>query len=112
MSRGSLINRAITAFGWRFVTVALSGVSQLVTLIAIARFLTPAEVGQFGLAMIYVAGVSVLSKFGLGPALVHFDKVESSRVASVSVLADLFGVMGTSTLGLIGLFIVGAENGL
>jgi PST family polysaccharide transporter len=61
------------------------------TTIVVARILTPADYGLFGMAMVFVGLMGLLNEFGIGAAIVTMRELDDEQVAQVNGLALLFG---------------------
>src|SRR5262249_45660734 len=76
-------------------TGAMKWLSQLLSwscTILVARLLTPADYGVFGMATVFFGLVSMANEFGLGTAVVTLPKLRTEQIAQVNGLSVLMGL--------------------
>ena len=59
----------------------------------VARLLTPADYGVVGMAMIYLALITLLSEFGVGAAVINLQKLSHDQIAQLNTVSLLVGAV-------------------
>lgn len=95
---GRLAGRAIHGFFWMLSNSASQVVVQLVTLTVLARLLGPTAFGVVGGALVIMRVADVLSKLGVGQALVQREHVEPRHVAAALCFFLGWGALVTAVL--------------
>jgi O-antigen/teichoic acid export membrane protein len=104
----SLTNVATRGFLWSFGSGAGQGLLSIVSMVLLARLLTPAEFGAASAATVVVGIATLVSQLGVGPALVQRESLSAGQVAAASWFSLLF----SAALG-VGLFLLTPSlNGL
>lgn len=90
--KGSLQNQVFSGMIWTAWGKVSRTVLQFTVLVLLARLMTPLDFGVIGAAMIVVSFSEILTKIGLGPALVQRSEIEPRHLQtafSVSLLLSL-----------------------
>ena len=66
----TLARKSVTNILWAFLSFASTKLINLVAIIILARLLGPAEIGLMALCMVVMTYFEILSRFGLGAALI------------------------------------------
>jgi len=72
----TLRNKTIRGAGWMAFSQSISQVARIGFMIALARLLSPAEFGLWGMALVFTGFASLLGDIGLGAALVQRSVIE------------------------------------
>jgi O-antigen/teichoic acid export membrane protein len=83
LNSSSLKNRAVTAVIWSSIEVFLSKGVGFITLIILARLLTPADFGTVGLLSIFIGLASVFIESGFSSALIQRKEVSPTDISSI-----------------------------
>ena len=81
-SNDQLSRHAIHGFLWLLSTGAAQGLVQIVTLMLLARLLGPEPFGIVGGALIVMRVADLVSKLGVGQALVQRSEVDEAHIAA------------------------------
>ena len=81
-SDAQLSRHAIHGFLWMLSTGAAQGVVQIVTLVLLARLLGPTPFGIVGGALIVMRVADIVSKLGVGQALVQRKELDERHIAA------------------------------
>jgi len=86
---GTLSERVLAAAKWNYLGVAARVLAQFIAQIVLARLLGPVPYGMFGVCLVSVGVVSIVSEMGLGPALVQKKALAEAdiRVAFTRIVA-------------------------
>jgi len=76
----SLHNKTIRGVGWMAASQAISQVARFGFIIALARLLTPAEFGLWGMALVFTGFAALLGDIGLGAALIQRSVIEQKHL--------------------------------
>ena len=93
-----LSRHAIHGFIWLLSTGAAQGAVQIVTLILLARLLGPEPFGIVGGALIAMRVADLLSKLGVGQALVQRKEVDEAHIAAALIFFLGWGALVTLVL--------------
>jgi len=75
--------------GSKWATQLLTWASTIV----VARILSPSDYGLFGMAMVYLGLISLISEFGLGQAVVILREMSREHIAQIHTLSVAFGAL-------------------
>jgi len=91
---GTLSERVLAAAKWNYLGVAARVLAQFIAQIVLARLLGPVPYGMFGVCLVSVGVVSIVSEMGLGPALVQKKALAEAdiRVAFTRIVAASAGL--------------------
>lgn len=92
-----LTHRTVSAFSWRFTSVASKYIFKIAVMIVLARLLPVHAFGLIAQAMIVVELISVISEFGMTAALVQCRELKNEHIRVGFTLSLILGV-ATSTL--------------
>lgn len=95
-----LADRAVAATGWRFGTVAVQLVLQLLVLGILSRLLPPEDFGVLAIAMVFVNFATVVSDLGAGAALIQRRELSPHHVRSALTFSIGVGLLLALVLGL------------
>ena len=85
--------KAVRGLGWAgFLQIALKGIS-FIKFIIIARFLIPAELGIFGVALITTGFFSAMTETGVASYLIQSNDDENSYISSAWVMSAIRGLI-------------------
>lgn len=87
----SLVRGIAWTGGIKWATQILAWAATLV----LARLLTPADYGLFGMATVYLGLVELVNEFGLSAAIVQRRDLDDDQIASLGGLSVLLGVVLT-----------------
>ncbi|WP_214402283.1 lipopolysaccharide biosynthesis protein [Pseudonocardia lacus] len=96
MAGGSLTARTIRGFAWAFTGTVSQAVLQIVSMVLLARLLTPGEFGAAAAATLVAGLTQLVSQLGVGPALVQRRTLTDQEVSA----AFAFSVALSLLLGL------------
>ena len=94
-SDAQLSRHAIHGFLWLLSTGAVQGAVQIVTLILLARLLGPEPFGIVGGALIVMRVADLVSKLGVGQALVQRKQVDEAHIAAAVLFFLGWGALVT-----------------
>ena len=97
-SNDQLSRHAIHGFLWLLSTGAAQGVVQIVTLMLLARLLGPEPFGIVGGALIVMRVADLVSKLGVGQALVQRQQVDEAHIAAALLFFVGWGALVTLVL--------------
>jgi O-antigen/teichoic acid export membrane protein len=104
----SLTNVAARGFLWSFGSGVGQGLLSIVSMVLLARLLTPAEFGAASAATVVVGIATLVSQLGVGPALVQRESLSDAQVAA----AFWFSLLFSSALGVLLFLLTPWLNGL
>jgi len=93
-SGGSLTRLTVRGFAWAFTGTVSQALLQIVSMVVLARLLTPAEFGSATAAVLVVGFCQLASQLGVGPALVHRKDLDQAEIRA----AFWFSVLFSATL--------------
>jgi len=96
--RGSLTGRTVRGFAWAFVGTVSQAVLQIVSMVVLARLLTPTEFGSATAAVLVVGFCQLASQLGVGPALVHRKGLEDAQIRAAFWFSVLFSALLAAVL--------------
>lgn len=82
-----------TGFLWLFCSTLGQYILQFISMVVLARLLSPRDFGVVGLAMVVVNLLKLFSQLGVGPALIYFNKLNDlhkSTAQTISVVISFF----------------------
>ena len=80
-------------FLWLLLGTAGQNALQILSLLVLARILTPEEFGVVGVGMAVIAFLRIFSEIGVGPALVQKEDVTLIDIKTANTLSLIFGVV-------------------
>jgi PST family polysaccharide transporter len=93
--RDDLAGKFATGVAWSGLAKAVSqSVGWMATLL-VARYLSPSDYGLFGLAMLYLGLLQLVSDFGIGTAILANRHSSDEDLPEIHGLAALTGLAGT-----------------
>ena len=101
VNAGSLTTRTLSGMKWFYLATIGQMLMSLLILTILARLLTPAEFGLFGIAIIFVGLGEIVARSGLGPSIVQRLDLTSSHIGTASLLSVTFGVSMTALVWLL-----------
>ena len=85
--------KAVKGIGWAgFLQIALKG-SALLKFVIIAKFLTPVELGIFGIALLTIGFFQAITETGISAYLVQVEKEEEKYISPAWLLSMGRGVL-------------------
>lgn len=75
-----LTRRTVGGFGWMAVGKGGQMVLQLIVVAILARLVAPSDFGVIAAALVIVAALTIVSEFGLGPALIQRDIITPTHI--------------------------------
>jgi PST family polysaccharide transporter len=94
----SITMRALGGMFWRFSGGAFQAVVRLLILSALARLLAPADFGLATAANVVVSFVTLVSRLGIGPAIVQRPQIEAKHLRTAFVFSILLGTVLTGLM--------------
>ena len=85
----NLVHGIVWTGAGKWGSQVLSWASTLI----VARLLTPADYGVVGMAMIYLALITLLSEFGVGAAVINLQKLSHDQIAQLNTVSLLVGAV-------------------
>src|SRR5438874_1047328 len=82
----------VRAVAWTGAATWLTQLVSWVTTIYVARILSPGDYGLFAMATVYLGLVSLISEFGIGPAVIVLRKLGGRELAQLNTLSVAAGV--------------------
>ncbi len=79
-------------FLWLLLGTAGQNALQLISILVLARILTPEDFGVVSIGVAIIAFLRIFSEIGVGPALVHKESISSLDVATANLLALMLGL--------------------
>ena len=83
----ALTLRTLSGFKWQTLAMGASSLVSLLTVMLLARLLTPQDFGQLAVAQAFISMADVLGQRGLGPAIVQRFALTRRHVATGFTLA-------------------------
>lgn len=100
------IQKSVSNIFWAFLSFGATKLLNLVAIIVLARLLSPNEMGLMALCLVVMAYFEILSRFGLGAALISSGQIEqdvtdtSNAVFFLSmVFASLMALLAFASAG-------------
>lgn len=87
-----------TGFFWLLLGTAGQNVLQLMSILVLARILTPKEFGVVGIGAAIIAFLRIFSEVGVGPALVQKESITSQDIKTANMLSLVLGGILTGLL--------------
>ncbi|WP_434705443.1 lipopolysaccharide biosynthesis protein [Pseudomonas sp. Z1-12] len=82
-----------SGFFWLLLGTAGQNAVQLISILILARILTPAEFGVVGIGAAIIAFLRIFSEVGVGPALVQKEEISSVDIKTANSMSLLLGVI-------------------
>lgn len=79
----TLKQKAIAGIAWNGIGNIARQALQFVTLIVMARFLSPEDFGVYAILMIFVSFMSIFSDMGTSQVIIHLDKPDQKMLSSI-----------------------------
>lgn len=95
-SSGTLSRQVTHGLLWILSTSALQGVLEIVILMVLARLLSPTAFGIVGAGLLMMRIADIVSKFGVGQALVQRKQLETHHVAAALLFFAAWGTLLTA----------------
>lgn len=86
-----LSRRAAAGFSWLFSGAVIQSLSAILVLSVLARLIEPIEFGRFGSAMIIVGLFQLISRTGMGAAIIHFEDITNNLEYTANFLTLING---------------------
>lgn len=91
-SRKALDGSMVRAVAWNAAAKWLTQVFAWVSTILIARLLSPADYGLFGMAMVYLCFAAIFDQFGIADAILTLRDLTARQVAELNSVAVVQGL--------------------
>jgi teichuronic acid exporter len=108
-----LTRQFASGVAWTGLAKVLSQSVAWIATLLVARYLTPTDFGLFGLAMLYLGLLQLVSDLGLGTAVLANRHTSDDDLPQINGLAALSGLAGTifvaATAPLVGMFFNAAQ---
>ena len=91
----SLTRRTAVGVASNTTATLLTALFQVVYTALMARLLTPREFGLVAMANVVIGLTSQLSRFGVGPALIQYARLDEAMIRTATTIAWAFGAAGT-----------------
>lgn len=85
--------KTISGLIWVFAGTAGQNLLQFISILVLARLISPAEFGVVSAAMILIGLIQIFSDMGVGPAMVQFRELDDTHVGTGKTLSALFGIV-------------------
>jgi PST family polysaccharide transporter len=79
----SLKQKTISGIGWNSVGNIARQIFQLLSLVIMARLLSPEDFGIFAILMIFVAFFNIFASMGTSQAIIHLDSPSQGTLSSI-----------------------------
>ncbi|MBE0471751.1 MAG: oligosaccharide flippase family protein, partial [Methyloprofundus sp.] len=89
----SLKNKTISGVAWNGAGNLARQILTVVTLIVMARFLSPDDFGIFAILMIFVTFMNIFASMGTSQAVIHLDDPDQRMLSSIFYFNLLMGVV-------------------
>jgi O-antigen/teichoic acid export membrane protein len=89
----ALLSSVFSGLGNQYASALATGLGQLVVTATLARLLSPADYGLFGLAAVYTGLATIFSQFGVAAALVQRSELTPRFVRAGFTVSVLAGVL-------------------
>jgi len=90
--RRTLDSSLMSGIAWNAGAKSAGQLLRWAATLIVARILTPADYGLFGMATVFLGLVTLVSEFGLGSAVVALRDLSDEAIAQINSLSLLFGV--------------------
>ncbi len=94
-SSNQLVDRTLGGFFWIFSGTGAQAAFQFLTLIVLARLVTPEDFGVVNAAMVVIGFSMIFAHLGVGPALVQRDNLEERHLRTGLTISLLFALLLT-----------------
>jgi PST family polysaccharide transporter len=91
--KAALLSSVFSGLGNQYASALSTGLGQFVVTATLARLLSPADYGLFGLAAVYTGLATVLSQFGVAAALVQRAELTPRFVRASFTASVLMGLL-------------------
>ncbi|QLF94492.1 lipopolysaccharide biosynthesis protein [Pseudomonas sp. ABC1] len=88
----NLKSKVLKGFGWIFAGTLGQNFLQFLSLIILARLLTPDEFGVVSIALVIVGFLKIFTELGVGPAVVQRLELTKSHIGTANTMAVVLGV--------------------
>jgi PST family polysaccharide transporter len=92
----ALLGSVFSGLGNQYASALSTGLGQLVVTATLARLLSPADYGLFGLAAVYTGLATIFSQFGVAAALVQRAELTPRFIRAGFTVTVLTGVLTTA----------------
>jgi PST family polysaccharide transporter len=99
-TKAAVLRSIFGGLGNQYTGTVVTGLGQLVVTAALARLLVPEDYGLAGLATVYIGLATILSHFGISPALIQRPELTPRYVRAGFTATVLIGVLTTALVWL------------
>lgn len=92
MNNTNLMQTAIKGFLWLFAGTLGQHLLQFITLIVLARFITPKDFGIVSLSILIISFLKIFSEMGVGPALVQKKDLVNNHIKTANTITIILGI--------------------
>ena len=89
----SLKNKTIKGVAWNIVGNIARQILMVLTLIVMARFLTPEDFGVYAILMLFVTFMNIFSSMGTSQAVIHIDNPSQQMLSSIFYFNIATGIL-------------------
>lgn len=93
-----LVTKSLTGFSWMLSSSVAQFALRGITIVVLARLLTPSDFGLFATANIIVGLCQMLARMGIGDALVQRPDVEPGHLSSAQLLLACTALAGVAAV--------------
>jgi PST family polysaccharide transporter len=90
--------QVVTSFGWAASGTLLQGIAQILSVVFLARLLSPYEFGVVSIAILVTQMSLVFSEFGVGPCIVQAKDLTDRFLGTSFRLSCFFGTLVAAAL--------------
>ena len=96
--RNSLKSDAVHGVKWSAISQGGRQVSQWITIIILARILTPADFGLVGMAMVVIGFMNIFRDMGTSPAIIQRQVLSENLLSSIFWVNLIIGILSMSVV--------------
>ncbi|WP_413378015.1 lipopolysaccharide biosynthesis protein [Alkalihalobacillus sp. 1P02AB] len=88
-----LKRKIINGFGWSFVGTLVQNITKFLTLVVLARLITPEEFGVITASMVVISFSVIFTTLGVGQAIVQRPKINKNLIRTGFTLSIAMGII-------------------
>ena len=89
----SLKQKTISGIGWNAAGNVARQLLQFITLVVMARYLSPDEFGVFAILMIFVTFMNIFGSMGISQVIIHLDNPDQRMLSSIFYFNIAVGII-------------------
>jgi teichuronic acid exporter len=94
-ARSALDRRLVSGVAWTAVARWGSQIVSWSAMLLLARLLSPADFGLFGMSWFLMGFIGVVSEFGIGSSVVVMRELSSNQIRQANTVSVLLGIAGS-----------------